>query len=325
MFTLAHIADLHAPPVRIRWPGDVLNKRLSGWISWTLRRRYAFRREILEAGLADLQARRFDHVAVTGDLVNLALEEEFVAAAAWLERLGSPDRISVVPGNHEAYVAVPMDRSWDYLAEYMASDLATDPTRIAPGDFPTLRVRGDVALIGVCSARPSGLFSATGSLGPEQLRGLESLLHELRECGLCRIVQIHHPPIDIGLPRRRRLTDSKDLCEVLACAGAELVLHAHDHKSAFQSLQGPVGPIPVVGVRSISNGGNDSLELAQYHLYDIKERRTGEAASRYRITVQVREWSESSGAFVAAGQRLLTGSGDDERSRHARVAHRSAA
>jgi len=325
MFTLAHLADLHAPPVTVNRPGDLLSKRLSGFISWTLRRRHVFRREILDAVLADVKGQQADHIAITGDLVNLALEEEFVAAAKWLERIGTADHVSVVPGNHEAYVAVPMERSWNHLAGYMVSDLAETGTRIDPDDFPTVRVRGPVAIVGLCSAQPTGLFRATGRIGAEQLRRLESVLDELRDRGLCRIVQIHHPPVDDGLPARRRLTDGEGVRDVLARAGAELVLHAHAHKTAFHSLEGPDGSIPSVGVRSATNGGHEPLELAQYHLYDIEETADADATRRYRITVRSREWEEASGTFVAAGERRLAQGDDTERSRPGRPAARAAA
>ena len=48
------------------------------------------RREVLDALVADLQAQRPDHIAVTGDLVNIALEAEFAPARAWLESIGTP-------------------------------------------------------------------------------------------------------------------------------------------------------------------------------------------------------------------------------------------
>ena len=59
---------------------------------------------MLAALVADLKARTPDHIAVTGDLVNLSLPSEFVAARAWLDALGNPRDVSVVPGNHDAYV-----------------------------------------------------------------------------------------------------------------------------------------------------------------------------------------------------------------------------
>ena len=96
MFRLAHVSDLHLcqlPPVT--W-GQLANKRLLGYLSWCLHRRRSHVRAVLDALVRDLHAIDPDHVAITGDLVNLALPAEFAEAGAWLRRLGSPERISVV-------------------------------------------------------------------------------------------------------------------------------------------------------------------------------------------------------------------------------------
>ena len=61
--------------------------------------------------VADIKASSPDHLAVTGDLVNLALDAEIEMARYWLETLGSPHDVSVVPGNHDAYVPGPSTRS----------------------------------------------------------------------------------------------------------------------------------------------------------------------------------------------------------------------
>src|SRR3546814_1584516 len=45
------------------------------------------------------------------DLTNIALPGEFVQVGRWLEGLGAPEGVTVVPGNHDAYVAVPWERS----------------------------------------------------------------------------------------------------------------------------------------------------------------------------------------------------------------------
>jgi 3',5'-cyclic AMP phosphodiesterase CpdA len=58
----------------------LLGKRALGWLSWKLRRRHAHRSEVLEALIADLRKTAPDHVAVTGDLTNVSLEDEFGAA-----------------------------------------------------------------------------------------------------------------------------------------------------------------------------------------------------------------------------------------------------
>src|SRR3990172_6099114 len=149
MFRVAHLTDLHATPARTAFAA-LLGKRFFGWLSWQVRRRHAHQERVLEALLADLRAQAPDQIVVTGDLTNVAGEQEFPAARAWLERLGPPARVSIVPGNHDAYVAVPAERGVALWSDYLESD-ATGPTAPPQGEFPTLRLRGRLAGVGVSS------------------------------------------------------------------------------------------------------------------------------------------------------------------------------
>src|SRR3990172_6686949 len=121
MFRVAHLTDLHATPAHAVVAG-LFGKRFFGWLSWQLRRRHAHQERVLEALLADLHAQAPDQIVVTGDLTNVAGEQEFPAARAWLERLGPPARVSIVPGNHDAYVRVPRERGVALWSAYFASD-----------------------------------------------------------------------------------------------------------------------------------------------------------------------------------------------------------
>src|SRR5207247_1587065 len=102
--TLAHLSDPHLPPLPAARLRDFAGKRALGYLNWTRNRHKYHRREVLDALVADMHAQRPDHIAVTGDLVNLALEAEFTPAQAWLESVGTPQRVTVVPGNHDAHV-----------------------------------------------------------------------------------------------------------------------------------------------------------------------------------------------------------------------------
>ena len=301
MIRLANLSDLHA--TRVRWlrPADFAGKRLLGWLSWRARRGKTHCAEVLEALLRDLSSIAADQIVVTGDLTNVACEHEFEQARAWLERLGPPERVSIVPGNHDAYVAIPRGRSWDRWSAYLDSDEGA-----APGGFPTLRVRGSLALVGVCSARPSAPLLATGRLGAEQLEQLDKLLAGLADSPLCRVVLIHHPIIDGAASRRRALTDAAALRGVLARSGADLVLHGHRHRTMFGEIPGPHGPIPVVGARSSSDIGHKPHKRAQYHIYEIEPRASaGGGASRFRITTRIRGYDPAGDCFSGEGERVL--------------------
>ena len=122
-FTLAHLSDPHLPPLPTARLRDLAGKRALGYLNWTRNRHKYHRREVLDALVADMQAQRPDHIAVTGDLVNLALEAEFTPAAG-LAGKRRPRRtdVTVVPGNHDAYVRATKHRFAGAFGDYLRGD-----------------------------------------------------------------------------------------------------------------------------------------------------------------------------------------------------------
>jgi 3',5'-cyclic AMP phosphodiesterase CpdA len=303
MFRVGHLSDLHATPVRLRSPRELHGKRLLGWLSWQVRRRRVHRPDVLEALIEDLHRVAPDQVVVTGDLTNIACEQEFVAARGWLERIGPPEKVSIVPGNHDAYAPIPRERSWDHWCEFLGSDPVPGASGAAADPFPTLRVRGEAAFVGLSSALPTALGRATGALGEAQLARLERLLARLSDSKLCRILLLHHPPTEGAVTARRALTDAGALRGVLRRTGVDLVLHGHGHRTLIGQVEGPSGPIPVVGARSSSDVGLRAEKRAQYHLYQIEPAAGG--AARFRIRMQIRGWDPAARRFAAEGEQLL--------------------
>jgi 3',5'-cyclic AMP phosphodiesterase CpdA len=121
-FTLAHFSDLHLFSGRDLSVSELLNKRILGYLSWRLHRRTNHRKEVLAGLLHDLQRLETDHIAITGDLTHLGRAAEFSRTQELLDRLGSPSKVSVVPGNHDAYIAANWMQTYARWAPYMASD-----------------------------------------------------------------------------------------------------------------------------------------------------------------------------------------------------------
>jgi 3',5'-cyclic AMP phosphodiesterase CpdA len=259
MFTLAHLSDLHLA-LRPR-PAELIGKRGLGYINWHRKRKHVHRAELLEDITRDLKTREFDHIAVTGDLVNLSLPIEYQRACAWLEALGPPRDVTVIPGNHDVYVRGVEPSPAEFWGDYMTGDDGTHR-------FPFLRRRGNVALIALSSGLPTGPFLATGRLGDRQLARFAELLDQTH--GSFRVVLIHHPPISPPRKYLRRLTDAAKLRRVLAAKGAELLLHGHDHRRALVWLDGPRGTlIPAIGVPSASARAHGDENDAGYNLFRI--------------------------------------------------------
>ena len=269
MFTLAHVTDWHATDPRGAGVRPLLGKRFFGWLSWTLRRGRLHRPEVLSALFRDLKEQQPDHVAVTGDLTNIGLPREFAQAAGQLEALGEPSGVSVIPGNHDAYVRIRPEISWDLWAPYMVSDENPADRALAWADYPTLRIRDRVALVGACSAIPTPWFQASGKLGARQLERLDGLLRDLRARDLFRVVLIHHPPISGATSWHKRLIGKQFFSKVMREVGAELVLHGHTHLDTLYWLKGPEKQIPVVGVPSASQAPGSKNPASRYNLFEI--------------------------------------------------------
>ena len=261
-FTLAHFSDPHLPPLPKPRLSELAGKRVLGYLNWTRNRHKYYRREVLDALVHDLQAHAPDHIAVTGDLVNLALPAEFAPAQTWLQGVGQPDRITAIPGNHDAYVRASRHRFVESFGEYLCGD---EPAAQA---FPFLRRRGPVALIGLSSAVPTAPFMATGTLGRPQIAALERILVSLSAEQLFRVLLVHHPLRSDSRPKR--LTDSASLIALLGKHGVELILHGHDHIHSTMWFDGPDGKIPSIGVPAASALARGRHPAAAYNLYQIE-------------------------------------------------------
>ncbi len=268
MFLLAHLSDPHLGSLPRPRLSELANKRAIGFLNWQRKRRSLHSDEVIAALLIDLKSVAPDHIAITGDLINISLEGEFERARFWLSAIGTPANVTVVPGNHDAYVGVAASHSGRHWGEFMSND-AVQTLVGQEISYPFVRRRGPVALIGLSSAVPTRAFMATGELGPEQLTRLSSTLAELKQEGLYRGVVIHHPPVSSPAQRLRRLVDNAEFRKVLAEHGAELVIHGHNHVHSLVWLDGPGHRIPAFGVPSASSPPGGRHQPAGYNLYRI--------------------------------------------------------
>jgi 3',5'-cyclic AMP phosphodiesterase CpdA len=291
-FVLAHLSDPHLPPLPAVNLRQLTGKRALGYLNWKRNRHRIHRREVLDALVCDIQTQHPDHIAVTGDLVNLALEAEFAPARAWLQSVGAPDRVTVIPGNHDAYVRATAHQFAATFGDFLRGD-ATDAV-----GFPLLRRRGPLALIGVSSAVPTAPLMATGRLGPVQRDALEKILQELAAEPVFRVLLIHHPLRSAAT--YKRLTDSEQLLALLQRYGVDLVLHGHDHIHSTMWFDGPTGRIPAIGVPSASAIADGHHPAAAYNLFSISREN-----DVWRCEQRVRGMADTLQVQELAQQRLI--------------------
>jgi 3',5'-cyclic AMP phosphodiesterase CpdA len=296
MFVLAHLSDPHLAPLpRPRW-SELMGKRATGYVNWRRKRRLVHRADVLARVLVDLKASGPDHIAVTGDLANISLAQEYAPARAFLQSLGPPRDVTLVPGNHDVYVRGADRRCRSHWGDYMRSD---EDDAHAQLHFPFVRRRGPLALIGLSSAVPTAPFMATGRLGSAQIDRLAALLEGCRGERRFRVVLIHHPPQASPRTHFKRLVDAADLRTTLRLHGAELVLHGHDHVHSLVYLDGPQHRIPAVGVPSASQVPHGEHGPAGYNLYRIAD-----SAGHWRCEMSARALSPD-GETMREAERVL--------------------
>lgn len=296
----AQVSDPHLSSLEGVRPGDLLSKRFLGYLSWTRRRRFEHRPEVLAALQRDLEQFPLDQLLVTGDLTHVGLPQEFRQALAWLQGLGDPRDVAVIAGNHDASVATPWQDTFAMWREYMASDTATREPDSLENMYPSLRERGDIAFIGLNTACPKPPLMATGTAGAQQLSRLPALLDAAHAKGQFRVIYLHHSPLPGKDKWRKRLTDAAEVQEVIVSHGAELVLNGHGHRSHYDELKTTHGKAPLIAIPSASALGLHGANVASYNCYGVERTEKG-----WRLEVNSRDYQPEGGDFAAGESRSL--------------------
>lgn len=300
MFRLAHLSDVHLGPLPEISYRELASKRITGYINWQRNRRAKLHDHVIDLLVDDMKTKAPDHVAVTGDLVNLALREEIEMSRLWLTEVGPGPDVTVVPGNHDAYVPGALDRACAAWGDWMWGDGDAVPAH--RGAFPFMRRRGPCAIIGVSSARATAPFMASGYFGSTQAKRLAAMLDAARKDGLFRVILIHHPPVRGAAASHKRLFGIGRFQKIVARHGAELVLHGHTHLPTLYRIEGRDGRVPVVGVAAAGQAPGGEDPPSQYNLFEIDG-----APGRWNATL-VRHGLDATGrAFNTVEETVLTG------------------
>jgi 3',5'-cyclic AMP phosphodiesterase CpdA len=234
---LAHFSDLHLLSLEGVPLRRFLNKRATGWANLRLRRGSVHRASYVTAIAREIRKVGVDHVIITGDLTNLALESEFELARRVIENDLSFDakHVTIVPGNHDVYTrgSHVEKRFAAYFADYLVSDLPELTVDVGAGRFPIVKLRGPVAVIGLCSAVPRLPFIAAGRLGKAQLSALQRVLEHAEVRRRTPIVAIHHPPHNPSSKLKTMvegLSDAAMLWTSVRHVPACVIVHGHLHR-----------------------------------------------------------------------------------------------
>jgi 3',5'-cyclic AMP phosphodiesterase CpdA len=273
---IAHLSDLHVLSLAGASASRFLNKRFTGWVNLRLKREHKHRPGHVRASLRAIREANVDHVIITGDLTNLALEQEFEAVREMIDvELGVPARdVTIVPGNHDLYTrgALRTRRFSRYFADYLESDLPELAANMALGRFPIVKLRGELAILGLSSAVPRPPLVASGELGKEQLLALGRILEHDEVRKRTVVLALHHPVHNPSSPMKtwvEGLRDAPALVSALAHLPRGLLVHGHLHRRIQQSLPTRAGTVVAAGATSASLQHDDEHRMAGFNVYEF--------------------------------------------------------
>jgi 3',5'-cyclic AMP phosphodiesterase CpdA len=286
---IAHISDLHVLALEGAIPFRLFNKRATGYANLKLHRKHRHKAELVRAIADHLSGASIDHVVITGDVSNLALETEFAAVRHILDDvLGlPPSAVSIVPGNHDVYTrgAARDQRFSRYFEPYLVSDFPEHRASLPGGMFPVVKLRGPAAFIGLSTALPRLPFVAAGKLGEKQLDSLERILESPEVRARTPVILLHHPihnPLTWIKTRLEGLEDANRLSRVLGGLERGLLLHGHLHRRLHRKLLTSTGHIDVIGATSASLAHESPERMAGFNLYEIANDGVITAIDSYR-------------------------------------------
>jgi 3',5'-cyclic AMP phosphodiesterase CpdA len=295
MFRIAHLSDTHVlSPAGVEWRKILFNKRITGYANLVLRRGRVYRREYLLAVL-EAAATCADHVVVTGDITNLALESEYEEARRLIDSLARSAEVTVVPGNHDIYLpSIQRERRFPHFCgKFLVSDLPECAVQLPAGPYPCVKLRGPAAIIALSSAVPRPPFVASGNVGDVQLAALEKVLAHPEVARRTPVILIHHPPVDRRMrlaQLRDGLVDAESLRNSLDPLSHGLVLFGHLHVRVRCVLRTASGALDVICASGAALDHPDPSIRAGFNLYEIDDE--GGIA-----TVQARVFDPSDGTL----------------------------
>ena len=264
---IAHLSDLHILDLKNVGFRRFFSRRMLGGLNLLSFRHEAHSAAVFERLLEDLLDQRPDHVVITGDVSNLALESEFERVAAYLRLMWDYHSVSIVPGNHDYYTpgAIRTRRFEKAFYPYMFPDFTDMDVSL----YPYAKPLGPVTLFGMCSATHNAPLYARGEVDADQIERFVHLVNEPQHRRSYKVVLIHH-----NLYERRAWSDfsgtlvnRKELADLFLVNGIDLVLHGHDHTAHIDFLHGGGRRIPTVGSGSSTATSRHPLHAARYNLY----------------------------------------------------------
>jgi len=232
MARLAHLSDLHLLEDRHGRRGTAERLRLR-FLSFGRPLDAHGRRLRLRRSLRQVARSGADHLLVTGDLTEDGLDPQFeVLAEELLEGPVSAERVTLLPGNHDAY---DCDGAWR-----RALDGPLRPFRGTSAPSAVTVVDDDTVVVPTSTRMHQPFTRAAGRVPRDDVDKVRGVLGDHAHRHRAVVVGIHHPPVPHRLPGARWIDGIENLEEARSPLLRDRrvhVLHGHTHRLTDQPLE----------------------------------------------------------------------------------------
>ena len=247
--------------------------------------------EQYEAMEALIQDRRYDVVAISGDVSQRARSGEFQRARAFIKHAERVSKVICIPGNHDVQwwkAPLGMGDEREMFAVYR---------RYINDDIePVLRVPGAI-FAGLNTSHGVVRQSLTWRLRDISIIGIvrRSQLDRLRQlfadapAADVRVVVMHHNPVKGELSQRHGLKDTKRALGAFAEMEVDLILCGHDHQDAIHYIEHTKRGTVISTAGTVSNRMRGGRPSSVNSISITSE----------KIEVSTLVWNAPSGGFVS--------------------------
>ncbi len=230
MTRIAHLSDLHLVEEDHRSRVGAAALRLS-WLTFGRTIDYEARCRRVARALQLATLGGADHVIVTGDLTEDGIDEQLELLGAILHESSiDPERVTLVPGNHDAYA------DGSAFERALEGPLAAFAKTSARGACTVL---DDVIVLPISTAIAQSYTRSAGKLGSDAVARIDRAAQVAAELGRALIVAQHHPPTGHLVPAITYwdgLHDHASERALLVAHPGAHVLHGHTHREADRGV-----------------------------------------------------------------------------------------
>ena len=251
--------------------------------------------EAMEALIAE---RKYDVVAISGDVTQRARSGEFQRARAFIKHAEEVSRVICIPGNHDVqWWKAPLGLGDD------GAILANYRRFVNPEIEPVLRVPG-ATFAGLNTSHGVTRQTLTWNLRDISIIGIvrRPQIERLRTvfsesvAGDARVIVMHHNPMRGELSQRHGLKNTARALGAFADLQADLVLCGHDHQDAIHYIEHTRKGTVISTAGTVSNrmrgGRPSSVNSIQI--------------TPQQVEVSTLVWSQSDLAFVPGPSKCFT-------------------